>query len=81
MNADNAVDIELLHLVLTGLTGICSLATCVVGFLVKRAIRNIDALETSHADLKTKVAILLDRDRRRRLEDYQREKQNESSDD
>ena len=45
----------------------------VVSYFLKRSMGTIDDLEKRVATMETRVAILLDRDRRRRLEDYERE--------
>ena len=45
----------------------------VVSYFLKRSMDTIDDLEKRVASMETQVAILLDRDRRKRLEDYERE--------
>lgn len=42
----------------------------VVAYFLKRSLIAQDALEQKVQTLETKIAVLLDRDRRRRLEDY-----------
>jgi len=44
----------------------------VVSYFVKRSMVAMDDLEKRVGTMETKVAILLDRDRRKRLEDYER---------
>ena len=45
----------------------------VVSYFLKRAINDLDHLTDKVGELQVKVAILLDRDRRQRVEDYNRE--------
>jgi len=48
----------------------------VVSYFLKRCMATIDDLEKRLGAMETRVAILLDRDRRRRLEDYEQESNN-----
>lgn len=61
------------NILLTVVNIVCTFVVGSVGFFVQRAIRANDELRQTVGRLETNVAILLDRDRRRRLEDYQRE--------
>ncbi len=68
---------EQLHLYLTIIVGLCTLVSAVVGFIVHRAANSQDALATEVvglrlelAELKGKIAVLLERDRLQRLADY-----------
>jgi len=45
----------------------------IVSYFLKRSMVTIDDLEKRVATMETRIAVLLDRDRRRRLEDYQQE--------
>lgn len=45
----------------------------VVSYFLKRSMVTIDDLEKRVAKMETSVAILIDRDRRKRLEDYEQE--------
>lgn len=67
------IDSEQLHLFLTVVIGLCSIIVTVVGFIVKGAIQQQASLQETVEGLKTKVAVLLDRDRRKRLTDYEKE--------
>jgi hypothetical protein len=42
----------------------------IVSYFLKRCLVTIDKLETEVQDLKVKIAIMVDRDRRKRLADY-----------
>jgi len=53
---------------------ILAVAFAIASFFLKRLANSIDVLERELQDLKEKVAILIDRDRRKRLEDYEKEK-------
>jgi len=44
-----------------------------VSYFLKRSMVTIDDLEKRVAKMETSVAILIDRDRRKRLEDYEQE--------
>ena len=62
------------HVLLAVLTGLCTLICAVIGFVVhgfaddqKEHTKRVTALEKA-------VAVLLDRDRRKRLEDYENER-------
>ncbi len=43
------------------------------GYFLKRSLGHVDALEIEVQTLKEKIAVLLDRDRQRRLADYEQE--------
>lgn len=43
----------------------------IISYFLKRSVSELDSIKTEVAQLKTKVAILLDRDRQRRLADYE----------
>ena len=45
----------------------------VVSYFLKRSLSTQDKLEGEVQELKTKIAVILDRDRRRRLADYAEE--------
>lgn len=45
----------------------------VVAYFLKRLVRELDDMEAKFVELNTKVAILIDRDRRKRLEDYEKQ--------
>lgn len=55
-----------LQLVIVSLLGI-------VSYFLKRTMDTLDRVEERTSKMETKVAILLDRDRRKRLEDYEQE--------
>lgn len=46
------------------------LVVSIVGYFLKRLVGAVDTVEKEVQELKTKVAILLDRDREQRLNDY-----------
>lgn len=48
----------------------------IVSYFLKRSLGKQDSMEEKIQALETRVAILLDRDRRRRLEDYERDTPN-----
>lgn len=58
---------------LTVVNIVCTIVVSFASYLLQRAVRANDTLASDVQELKTKVAVLLDRDRRQRLEDYQRE--------
>lgn len=43
-----------------------------ISFFLKRLVGRQDATEKELGEIKTEVAILLDRDRRKRIDDYER---------
>ena len=51
---------------------VCVILLGVVSYFLKRCMVTMDGLEKRVSTMETKVAILLDRDRRKRLEDYER---------
>jgi heme/copper-type cytochrome/quinol oxidase subunit 2 len=57
---------NVVQLVIVGILG-------VISYFVKRIIKQLDDMEEDVQELKIKVAIILDRDRRRRLQDYEGE--------
>ena len=50
----------------------------VVTYFLKRSLHRQDSMEKQIHSLETRIAVLLDRDRRRRLADYQFEAEHES---
>lgn len=48
----------------------------IVSYFLKRCMDTIDDLEKRLGTMERRVAVLLDRDRRRRLEDYEQEDSN-----
>lgn len=59
--------------VLTIVNVACAVIIAVVGFWVKRALDGYDHLEAEVIRLGRKVEVLLDRDRRKRIGDYESE--------
>lgn len=57
---------SILRYIILGLLG-------VVGFFLRGVLSNLGKLQTEVQELKTKIAIVLDRDRRKRLGDYENE--------
>lgn len=57
---------QIVQLVVVGILG-------VITYFLKRVINQLDKMEEEVSELKIKVAIILDRDRRRRLQDYEGE--------
>lgn len=57
---------QVVQLVIVGILGI-------ITYFVKRIIKQLDDVEEDVEELKIKVAIILDRDRRRRIQDYEGE--------
>jgi len=45
----------------------------IASYFLKRSLNELDQMEKQVQELKTKVSILLDRDRRKRLQDYEEE--------
>ncbi len=45
----------------------------IASYFLKRSLNELDSMEKQVQELKTKVSILLDRDRRKRLQDYEEE--------
>lgn len=64
--------------ILTIVNAFCTVVISFVGFMLKRAFDNYDQLSKDVQSIKEKIAVILDRDRRRRLEDYQNEKGTDS---
>lgn len=56
----------LMRFLIVGLLGIAA-------YFVRGILHTVSALEESVYDLKTKVAVILDRDRRKRIGDYENE--------
>lgn len=54
---------QIVQLVVVGILG-------VITYFIKRIIKQLDDMEKTVKELEIKVAIILDRDRRRRLQDY-----------
>ena len=54
---------QIVQLVVVGILG-------VITYFLKRVIKQLDDVEETVKELEIKVAIILDRDRRRRLQDY-----------
>jgi hypothetical protein len=55
-----------MRFLIVGLLGIAA-------YFVRGILHTVSALEESVYDLKTKVAVILDRDRRKRIGDYENE--------
>jgi hypothetical protein len=47
----------------------------IVSYFLKRAIDTVDKMEEKLHSLELRIAVILDRDRRRRLDDYENEKE------
>jgi hypothetical protein len=60
-------------IILTAINLVCTIVIAIFAGIIKRGVNRYDALEDSVIKLNTKVAILIDRDRRKRVADYESE--------
>lgn len=67
MSVNEVANIEPLYWINSALV----LVVSIVAFFLKRVISSIDKMETKVQELDKTVGILLDRDRRTRIRDYQ----------
>ena len=64
---------EAIHLFLTAVAGLCTILLAMVGYFLRAVARNQEKFADKITALEKQVAILNDRDRRKRLADYEAE--------